>query len=307
MRVAVASPSFCEHPTLCAELLALHPTAKLNTALTKFDEQGLTDFLNGADAAILGLEPCTARVIESLPDLKIVSKLGTGLDGVDLDALRRRGIRLGWTPGVNAPVVAELAVALSIIGLRRLGQLNTAYKTGGDVSRRMGRQLTGRRVGLHGFGAIGQAFAHLLQAFHCTIFATDIADRRAELARVGGTQVGLDDLLSQAEVLSIHLPLDTSTRGLYNGAMLDRLRPDCLLVNTARGGIVDQDALKQRLITGRLIAAAAEVLADERDPDQDLLNLPNFFGTPHVGASAEEARLAMGRVALRGLRENRVP
>lgn len=305
MKVAVPSPSFCEHPTLCAELLALYPDAKLNRALVKLDENELIAFLADADAAILGLEPCTTRVIEALPNLKIVSKLGTGLDGVDLAALKRRGIRLGWTPGVNAPAVAELAVALAIIALRRLGQLNTAYKSGGDVSRRMGRQLGGRVVGIHGFGAIGSRFARLVSAFGCTVIATDIADRRAALAEIGGTQVEFDELLARAEVLSLHLPLDSTTRGLYDVAALDRLRSGAVLINTARGGIVDQSALKERLKSGRLVAAAADVLADEMNPDRELLGLPNFFGTPHVGASAEEARLAMGRVAIRGLTENR--
>ncbi|MBM3513818.1 MAG: phosphoglycerate dehydrogenase [Alphaproteobacteria bacterium] len=307
MKVAVASPSFCEHPTLRAELAALHPDAKLNTTLTKLDEDRLIEFLAGADAAILGLEPCSARVIDALPDLKIVSKLGTGLDCVDLGALRRRGIRLGWTPGVNAPAVAELAIALSIIGLRRLGQLNAAFKTGGDVNKRMGRQFMGRVVGIHGYGAIGQIYGRLARAFGCTVIATDIVDRSQLLNQIGGTQVSLDELLATSEVLSLHLPLDKSTRGLYSGVVLDRLKPGCLLVNTARGGIIDQDALKFRLMSGRLTAACADVLADELNPDPELLNLPNFFGTPHVGASSEEARLAMGRVAIRGLIDNRIP
>lgn len=306
MKVAVPSPSFCEHPTLCAELLALYPDAKLNRALVKLNEDALIAFLTDADATILGLEPCSARVIEALPHLKVVSKLGTGLDGVDLNALKRRGIRLGWTPGVNAPAVAELAVALAIIALRRLGQLNTAYRAGADVSRRMGRQLGGRCVGIHGFGAIGSRFARLVKAFGCTIIATDIEDRRAALAEVGGEQVGFDELLGRAEVLSLHLPLDAATRHLYDGATLDRMRQGSILVNTARGGIVDQAALKERLKSGRLVAAAADVLADELNPDRELLGLPNFFGTPHVGASAEEARLAMGRVAIKGLTENRL-
>jgi D-3-phosphoglycerate dehydrogenase len=103
------------------------------------------------------------------------------------------------------------------------------------------------------------------------------------------------------------LPLDAATRGLYGRETLARLRADCVLLNTARGGIVDQDALKDVLRAGRIAAACSDVLVDELQPDRELLGLPNFFGTPHIGASAEETRLAMGRVAIEGLHRNRVP
>lgn len=306
-RIAVASPSFCQHPMLRAELLARHPGATLNPSPYRLEGDALVEFLRGHEVAVLGLEHLTAPMIASLPELRVVSKLGTGTDMLDLAAMRARGIRLGWAPGANALSIAELVIAFALLSLRHMGALNAALRRGERPPQRMGRLLSGRVVGLHGCGHIGQHVVRLLVPFGCTVLAHDIADRAEFYAAHGVTAVGLDALLARSEVLSLHIPLTPETRGLYDDAMLARLRPDCVLINTARGEIVEEGALIARLRDDRLAAACADVFAHEPGINQALVDLPNFFATPHIGGSAEEARLAMGRIAIEGITSNAVP
>jgi phosphoglycerate dehydrogenase-like enzyme len=307
LRVAAASPSFCEHPVLCAELLALFPDARLNTSLKRLHGTELVDFLRGYDVAVVGLEHMTAEVLAQLPDLKVIAKLGTGVDMLDGRAMVERGIRLGWKPGANALSIAELVIAFALIALRQMGAGNLALRQRGDVTKRMGRLLTGRVFGLHGCGHIGQQVVRLLQPFGCRLLAHDLADRSAFYAEHGVQAVSFDELLGRSEVLSLHIPLTPQTRGLYGREVLARLRPDCVLINTARGEVVDEDALHDRLASGALAGACADVFASEPAFESRLVALPNFFGTPHIGGSAAEARLAMGRIAIQGIFDNFVP
>jgi D-3-phosphoglycerate dehydrogenase len=162
-------------------------------------------------------------------------------------------------------------------------------------------------VGLHGCGHIGREVVRLLQPFGCRILAHDWADRSAFHAEHGVRAVDFATLLAQSEVLSIHVPLTSATRGLYGADTLAALRPDCILINTARGELVDEAALFAALTSGRLEAACSDVLCSEPAFDSPLIALPNFLLTPHIGGSAAEARLAMGRVAIEGIFDNAVP
>ncbi len=149
--------------------------------------------------------------------------------------------------------------------------------------------------------------ARLLRAFGCTVLAHDILDFPEFYAETGVEPVALDDLLGRADVVSIHLPLDATTRGMLGRERLALMREDAVLINTARGEIVDEAALKDMLKGGNLAAAAFDVFAAEPPEDAELLALPNFLATPHIGGSAEEAILAMGRAAIAGLDRNEIP
>jgi phosphoglycerate dehydrogenase-like enzyme len=307
LRIAAVSPSFCEHPILRERLLAAFPDAKLNTALDRLEGDGLVAFLQGADVAIVGLEHMTADVINALPDLKVISKLGTGLDMIDLEAMRARDIRLGWRAGANALSIAELVIGYAITALRKMNSSNLSVRSGQVVRNRMGRLLTGRVVGLQGCGHIGQHVVRLLQPFGCKILAYDPADRSEFYAQYGVEAVSFDELVERSEILSIHAPLNDRTRDLYNRALFARMRNDAILINTARGEIVDEEALFEALTTGVIEAACADVLCSEPNFDSPLIALPNFFLTPHIGGSAAEARLAMGEDALNGITNNFIP
>ena len=307
MRVAVSSLSFCQSSVLRDELSATHPGAKFNEKGRHLSEHEMVELLSGCDATILGLDPLTEGMLERLPELKIVTRMGVGVDNLDPALLGRFGIRMGWTGGTNRQSVAELTICFAIAGLRRVAPLNAGMRAGDRPTHRMGRHLAGRVVGLHGCGNVGKEVVRLLQPFGCTVLACDIQDYPQFYAENGVLPVNMDELVKRSEVLSLHLPLTDPTRGLYRAETLDQLRPDCVLINTCRGGIVDEDALRDRLLDGRIAAACFDVFAVEPPTDEALITAPNFLCTPHIGGSAEEARLAMGSAAIADLTDTFVP
>lgn len=298
--VAVLSRSFSRHPVLRAELQARHPNAVFNDTGRTLAGEELIAFLAGHDAAIVALEKVDDAVLAALPGLKVVSKYGVGLDNVDLQAAARRGIRVGWEGGVNRRSVAELAIGFMIAGLRGVITSHEEIKAGTWRQYR-GRQLGAATVGLVGFGHVGRDLAGLLRAFGTRVLAHDIRDIAAPAAALGVEVVGLDTLVAEADVVSLHIPFTTATRELFGAARLAAMKPGAVLVNTARGGLVDEAALKASLTSGHLSAACFDVFAFEPPRDMDLFSAPGFLGTGHIGGSAEEAVVAMGRAAIAGL------
>ncbi len=308
-KVAAPAVSFCQTPELVEALLQKYPGAKVNLEFKPYyhSEDDTIAYLQGCDAAIVSFEPITDRVLSALPQLKVVSKLGVGLDKIDPSAMKQHGVRLGWTPGVNKRSVAELALCLALAALRHVVSTNVEMRAGRRPLQRLGRQLSGRVVGVHGCGEIGKEFVKLLQPFDCQVLACDIKDYADFYREFGVQPATAEQLYARSEVLSIHLTVNDSTRGLYCAATLDKLRRDCVLINTARGAIVDEVALRERLQTGQLAAAGFDAFALEPPIDDELLNLPNFIATPHIGAGSIEARLRMGITAMEGLVDNFLP
>lgn len=305
-RIAVASRTFSRHPALRAELRKRYPESTFNEEGRRMSGPGLIAFVAGHDAAITALEPLDAAFFAALPELETVSKNGVGLDMIDLEAMARHGVRLGWRGGVNRRSVSELVVALAIALLRHLPAAQRLVRNGG-WEQLEGRMLSGRTVGIVGCGHIGKDLAVLLGAFDCRVLAHDILDFPEFYAAHRIEPVGLDQLLERSDIVTLHLPLDGSTAGILDAGRLARMKPGALLVNAARGGLVDEAALKAMLIDGRLAGAAFDVFATEPPEDAELLALPNFLATPHIGGSSEEAVLAMGRAAIDGLEEAEVP
>lgn len=299
-KVAVASRSFSRHPVLRAELSARYPNVTFNDAGRSLVGAELVAFLRGHDRAITGLEKLDDTLFRAVPELRVIGKYGVGFDMIDLAAMARHGVKLGWTGGVNRRSVAELVIAFAITMLRQLPQVNAGVKTG-VWQQRTGRQLSQRTVGIVGCGHVGKDLGVLLRAFGCRVLAHDIRDFPEFYARHGIEPVGLEALLKTADVISLHLPLDDTTCGILSAERLGLFGEDAILINTARGNLVDEAALKAMLKDGRLAAAAFDVFAVEPPDDAELLNLPNFFATPHIGAAADEAILAMGRAAIAGL------
>lgn len=305
-RVAVTSRSFSRHPVLRSELLARYPDVTFNDAGAALSGEALVRFLAGHTRAITALERLDDALFAALPELRVVAKYGVGLDMIDLAAMARRGVRLGWTAGVNRRAVAELVVTFAIALLRRSAEA-AADMRAGHWRPVVGRQLTGRTVGIVGCGHVGREVAQLMSAFGCRLLAHDIVAQDEFYRRHEIEPVTLDDLLRRAEVVTLHLPLDDSTRGMFDADRLALMRPDAVLINIARGGLVDEAALAAMLAEGRLAGAGFDVFAQEPLHDSPLLKLPNFLATPHIGGSAEEAILAMGRAAIRGLDDSKVP
>jgi D-3-phosphoglycerate dehydrogenase len=306
LRVAAASRLFNLMPQLKAELLAAHPEAKIATGSVAAEDD-LIEFLTGYDVAVIGIERFTARVLESLPDLKVLACCSAGVDHLDPALLKQHGVAMGWIPGVNKHAVSELAVGLMIDVVRNVNWANVQLRAGRWAPPPRGRLLRGATVGVHGCGNIGKETVKLLQPFGVEILACDREDYPEFYEQYNVTPVSPEELWARSEVLTIHLPRNSTTIGMYSAEVLDQLRPGMFLINTARGSIVDEAAVAERLADGRIAGAAFDVFDVEPVDAPELIASPDFVGLPHMGASAREAWLAMGRAGLRGITENAIP
>lgn len=305
-RIAVCAPHFTRVPQLRDELLAVYPDADFNDGLRDLAGDDLIAFLRGHDRAVAGTELFTDAVFESVPELRLVAKIGVGLDSLDLDAMIRRGVLLGWTPGVNKRSVAELTLAYMLTALRKAQVVNHEMR-GGVWRRQIGHTLTGKTVGIVGCGQIGQEVVELLAPFRCRLLVHDVRAYPEFYAAHGIAAVGLDALLAEADVVTLHLPLNASSHNLIGARELGLMKPEAVLVNLARGGIVDEAALKDALRRQAIAGAAFDVFALEPWPDRELLALPNLWASTHIGASTHEAILDMGRAVIRNLADARIP
>ena len=235
--------------------------------------------------------------------LRIVANYGVGVDNVDLEAARARNVVIANTPGVLTDAVAELTIALTLALLRRVAEgdrfLRRQSRWSFSLDFMLGRSLRGKTFGVVGPGRIGRAAASLAEALGArAIFA-------------GRSAVELDALLQTSDVVSLHCPLTPETRHLINAAALARMRPTSVLVNTARGSIVDETALVTALRDGTIAGAALDVYEQEPEVSAGLLELENVVLTPHVASATPETREAMGMLAVDALRavllEGRVP
>ena len=305
-KIAVCSRSFSRNAVLRTALLERYAHVTFNETGRQLEGDDLVEFLRGHDKAITALERIDNSILSRLPELKAIGKYGVGLDMIDMVAMRAHGKRLGWTGGVNRRSVSELVVAFAIAMLRHVPAASREVLSG-TWRQHVGGELSGRTVGIIGCGHVGKDLVQLLQPFGCLILVSDIRDYPDFYEAHSIKPVALEELLVQSDVVTLHVPLDESTRGMLDKRRLALMKPTAVLLNASRGGLVDEVVLKQMLQDKRLAAAAFDVFAIEPPVDQELLMLPNFLATPHIGGSAEEAILAMGRAAIDGLDVNEIP
>jgi len=302
IKIAVTPPAFCKSDLHRDELIRSFPNTTFNENDRYLSESELIDFLQDAEGAIIGRDPVTENVIESLPRLKIVAKYGVGLDNVDQAALNRHQVKFGWTAGVNGLSVAELTLGF-IIGL-----CHNTFSKGFALKKNQwlkdgGFQLTGKTVGVIGCGHVGSQVVRLLSPFQCRILVRDIVDKKPFCRDHGATVAGLDEVIEQSEFLTLHVPLTDATCKLIDETVLCRMKPTAFLINTSRGEVVDPPALKMSLMKGIIAGAALDVFAEEPPTDAEFLSLPNLMVTPHLGGNTVEAVTAMGRSAIAHLKE----
>lgn len=298
--VAVTSRSFSRNEVLRAETLERYSQVTFNDEGLSLDGDSLVEFLVGHPLAITALEKIDEDVLSRLPDLKAISKVGVGIDMLDLDAMERHGVKLAWSRGTNARSVSELTIALMLALLRHLPTV-TGLVRDGEWRQVQGRTLTGQTVGIVGFGHVGRDLAGLLGAFSCRVLAYDIAPLDDLPAHA--EQASLESLLAESEIVSLHTVLNDDTRNLIDRERIAAMREGALLINTSRGGLVDEEALYDALTSGHLGGTALDVFSTEPPLDSPLLDLDQVIATPHVGGSTKEAVLAMGRAAIAGLSE----
>jgi glyoxylate reductase len=256
-----------------------------------------------------------AQLLDGCPSLRVVSSCSVGLDHVDLAAAARLGLPVGHTPGVLAETTADLAFALLLAAARRIAEADRfvrrgdwAREQGWDPELLLGRDVHGATLGIVGLGAIGRAVARRAAGFGMRVLGWSRSGRHVE----GVESVELTKLLAASDFVTVHVARTSETTGLIDARALELVRPGAILVNTARGGIVDEDALANALRAGRLAGAALDVYATEPlPPTSPLLELDNVVLTPHIGSSSLATRSRMADLAvdnlLAGLEDRPLP
>lgn len=301
-RVAVTTPYFDFFPELKAELAQRYPGARFRTSRHRLSEDEFIEHAKGCDAAVIGIENLSDRVFSALPDFKVLSLCSAGVDHIDPVLLNKHGIRMWWAAGINKVSVAELTVAYMILSVRRVHEFCSLLRRGewkGPVG--FGGDLRGRTVGIHGLGHIGKQVATLLQPFGVKLIASDKVDVSAFCRQYDVESVSAEELWARSDVLTIHLPRNAGTIGMYTREVLAKLKPGMVLINCARGGLVDEAALAERLTSGAIAAAAFDVFAVEPANGNPLIDLPNMFASPHIGATTRESWQAMLRSGMEGV------
>jgi phosphoglycerate dehydrogenase-like enzyme len=300
MKVKVSNITFSKNQYLVNRLLKEFPGAEVNTEGVRMSEDTLVKYFSNADAVIVGLEMVTSSLLEKLPELKIVAKYGVGLDNIDLNACEVNNVKVGWTGGVNKRSVAEMALGFMLMLSRNLfttsNQLKQLFwnKIGGA-------QLTGKTVGIIGLGNIGKELVLMLQPFNCNILVNDIINVSDYVKFHHLKSVTKEEIYRDADIISIHTPLSSETSNLLNSEVFKMMKPTAFIINTARGGIVNESDLKYALQQNIISGAALDVYNPEPPIDQELLSLPNLICTPHTGGNSHEAVVAMGLSALNHL------
>jgi glyoxylate reductase len=278
-----------EFPRIATSLLApqfdvvAHPTEHDRT------EEDVATLLAEADAAIVLLsDPITRRVLEANPNLRIVSNFAVGYNNIDLDAARELGVTVTNTPGVLTEATADLTMALILGITRRIVESDAALRASGRCEWEplafLGASLQQKRLGIIGMGRIGTAVATRARAFGMDV----IGVRRGD---------SLDELLATSDIVSVHVPLSRETQHLIDAAALAKMKPGAYLINTARGPIVDEEALCDALDSGHLRGAGLDVYEHEPRVHPRLLAMKNVVLLPHIGSATQEARDAMARIA----------
>jgi phosphoglycerate dehydrogenase-like enzyme len=255
-------------------------------------------FMADATAGVVSTDPFDRAVFAGCPRLRVLARVGVGVDTIDLEAATDAGVAVTTTPGINTNTAADHTLALILACVRRVVENDASVRRGewDRGGRLIGTELAGSTVGIVGLGAIGRAVARRVAGFDARILGYDIADVEAP----GVERVGLDDLLRRSDVVTVHVPLGPATRMLIGARELELMRPGAILVNTARGGIVDEQALLDALRGGRVGRAGLDVFERE-PPGADLLGLDRVVVSPHVAgisvvAQQESLELAVSSV-----------
>ena len=264
--------------------------------ITGLDESGLCDKIGGYDAVIVrSATTISAKVIDAAGRLQVIGRAGIGVDNIDVGYATGKGIVVLNTPDANVTTTAELTIAHLFSLSRNLPQANRSVKAGEwKRTRFIGVELTNKVLGIVGYGHIGRVVAAKALALDMQVIAFDPFVTEEKFLADGVTGVGIDELVEEADYISLHCPLNDKTRNIMNAARLRAMKPGARLINCARGGLVDEAALYDALKDGHLGGAALDVFSTEPPEESPLLTLDNILLTPHLGASTHEAQAATG-------------
>ena len=303
MNIAATSPSFSKNKVLQNKMYKHFPNAKLNLEGKRFKEEDeLIEFIKDADGIVVGLEPINKSILERCSNLKIVSKYGVGLNNIDIDECKKKGITIGWTGGVNKLSVAEMTLGYMLMLCRNIYITSNQLKQG-IWNKSGGIQLSNKIVGVIGVGHIGKELIRLLKPFNCKILVNDIIDQKEFYENNDLIEVSKEEIYKQADIITIHTPYDDTTKNMINKNIFKMIKENAFVINSARGGIIHEDDLKCALKNNQIAGAAIDAYLEEPPSDMELLSLDNLICTPHIGGNALEAVEAMGMSAIKHLQE----
>ncbi len=268
------------------------------------DRSGFLDKLPRTDVIWHVLEPLTAADISAAPNLKLIQKIGVGVNTIDLEAAKSAGVAVANMPGSNAPAVAEMALMLMLATLRRGHEMDAAirqvegWNLPADFFDHVG-EIRGKTIGLIGYGSIAQLLAPMLQAMGANV----IFHTQRKLPDAVARQVELNELLGLSDIVSLHVPLTNETQDLMDSTRFEQMKPGAILINTARGELVDEAALVEALISGKLAAAGLDVFGTEPvSANSALLGLDNVVLTPHAAWNTPETAERSYKIAVENCR-----
>lgn len=300
MKVKVSNIAFSKNPFLVNKLRLEFPDAIINENGIRMAKNELVNYFFDTEAAIIGLEQIDGELLDQLPRLKMIAKFGVGLDNIDLVACEQRNVKVGWTGGVNRRSVAEMSLGFMLGLSRNLISTSNQLKNG-IWNKNGGFQLTGKTIGIVGFGHIAKELVLLLKPFDCKILVNDIIDLTASAIEYGVQVASKEEIFRQSDIITVHTPLTEQTKNLFNRQVFEIMKPSAFLINTARGGIVNENDLKLALEENKIAGAALDVFSEEPPTDKELLQLDSLICTPHTGGNSYEAVVAMGMSALEHL------
>jgi D-3-phosphoglycerate dehydrogenase len=272
---------------------------------SKITQDTLTELLPKINGLVIrSATTVTTELLEKASNLKYVIRAGEGTDNIDKVACGQKDVKVSNTPGANNNSAAEHAVALMMTVLRKTAYAHKTMTNGGwDKSKYVGNELSNKKVGIVGFGRIGQIVAKRLAGFDVEVLFADPFIESSDLSYAKKAQT-VDEVFKECDIITLHTPLMDATRGMVGSTYLTQMKPDAILVNASRGGIVDEDALYEILKNKKIKGAGFDVFATEPLPeDSKLRSLDNLVLTPHLGASTEEAQVRVGEMVINQLKE----
>lgn len=269
-----------------------------NTSGKPLSEKNLISIIHDFDGLIVGLDKITKGVIEAAKNLKVIARYGTGVDNVDLRAAKKQGIFVTNTPSANSVSVAEFTIGLAIVSARNIIEGHTRMTSGDRWPRLSGATLSGKTFGMIGLGNIGKEVAKRLSNFNVGMLAYDINKDFKFAKKYKVSYVDLDTLLTSSDFISLHISLSEDTKNYINKENLSKMKKGAILINTARGELIDEEALCDSLSSGKLKAALDTFKKEPLGINNKILSLPQVITTPHMGAAADDASNNMTRISI---------
>jgi D-3-phosphoglycerate dehydrogenase len=297
-KIAVTSRTFCQDDYLVNELKRYFPDVKLNESKGKLAGDDLVEFLSDADGMILGTEPFDRDVIDKLPCLRFVSKYGVGINNIDFEAATRNLMQVTYQKGVNSDSVAELTMAFALMLLRKIDNSICSYRNG-KWAKLPGKELAEITVGIIGYGHVGKVVADKFSALGAgRLLVNDLLDFPVSPPQ---EFVPIDYLLTEADIITVHIDMENRNYHLFDKEMITKMKDGAILINTSRGGVVEEKDLADALKSGKLSGAALDVFEMEPEINNILEDCPNLLTTCHMAGSSNRAIKNMGWASIEGL------